>query len=525
MPGKKSNLKSDLGILALVLLMALALTGCGGGKNTVDAANTYTIADPTGDWGLPSPYGHYQRGPGYLRMSFVFDTLVWKDSEQFVPALAQSWNYNKDDNSYIFKLHRDVTWHDGEKFDARDVLFTFNYTKKFPYAWSDTSKIKTVETPDPYTVIVKLKEPYAPFMDMIACTLPVLPEHIWKQTDKPEEFTEPGATVGTGPFKLVDYNKEHGTYLYEANESYYGGQPLIKNIRFVKVGKEMTSAALKKGEVNAAAVPPETIEELRNSGLQVITGPHFENAKLMVNHRKEPLSQKEFRQALAYAIDRNQLVQIVKRGHGVAASPGMLPKDSPWYNPSVEQYPYNPEMSKKILEQQGYVLKDGYYTKEGRVLNMELLANPDYSREAELIAKQLIKVGIKIDTRSMESKTLDRRVENWEFDLAINGHGGLGGDPEQLNRLILGKGFNSTRFSANQKLNRLLSEQLRETDLTARKKMVQEAQKIYADELPALSLYYPTSYWAHDGSIPLFYTKGGVALGVPLPLNKMSFVK
>ncbi|TYO95289.1 ABC transporter substrate-binding protein [Desulfallas thermosapovorans] len=511
------------------LLAVILLAGCGEGQrnngSSAGAPDIYTIADTTGDWGFPSPYGHHPRGPGILRMSMIFDTLVWKDAAGFVPALAEDWSYDEAGLTYTFNLRRDVTWHDGQPFTAGDVVFTFDYVGKYPYSMVDTTMVAQVEAIDDYTVQVKLHEPYAPFLEYTAGTLPILPKHIWENVDNPETYRESDALVGTGPFKLVDYNKEHGTYLYAANENYYGGRPLVRQIRYVKVSQEMAHSALQKGEVNAAEVPPEVVEGLQKDGITVTSGPHFWNTKLMINHTMEPFSHKEFRQALAYAIDREELARVVGRGHAVAASPGMLPPDSDWHNPDVQQYRHDPVKAAALLKGLGYTQQDGYFQKDGRPLVLEMLVSQEYTRDGEIIAAQLDKAGIKVELRSLEAKTLDSRVQQWDFELAFSGHGGLGSDPVVLNNMILGKSFNSARYAASMKLNGLLAAQLKETDPAARKQLVQEAQAVYAGELPALSLYYPTWYWGHDGSIDLYYTKGGVASGVPQPLNKLCFVE
>jgi peptide/nickel transport system substrate-binding protein len=194
--------------LLLLLFCSTALAG------DVEV-QTLTIADPTGDWGYPSPYGHYSRGPGYVRMSLIFDTLVWKDQNGYVPALAESWQMEGDD-AYIFNLRRDVTWQDGEPFTSRDVVFTIDYIKEHPYQWVNSKPIKDAEALDDYTVKLYLNKPYAPFLSMVAGTLPILPEHIYEDVDDPEEFQDDKALTGTGPYKLVDYDRAQGTYLYEA---------------------------------------------------------------------------------------------------------------------------------------------------------------------------------------------------------------------------------------------------------------------------------------------------------------------
>ncbi|MGB2841474.1 MAG: ABC transporter substrate-binding protein [Halobacteriota archaeon] len=499
------------------------------GSETAKAGEViYTIADPTGDWGYPSPHGHYPRGPGYVRMSFIFDTLVWKDTQGFVPALATDWEYLKDENAYLFHLRKDVTWHDGEKFTAEDVAFTFNYVKEHPSWWVDLKYLKQVEVLDEYTVKIYLTEPYAPFLNDDAGTLAILPKHIWQDVKNPSEFIESEALIGTGPFKLVDYSKTHGTYLYEAYDDYYRGKPEIGRLKFVKISEEMAPTALMRGEANATAIPPETVDAVRVEGFMIISQSGDWNAKFMINHEKEPMSSKEFRHALAYAINRTELVEIAQRGHAIRGSPGLLSPTSPYFNPNIVKYEYNPQRAKDILESQGYQLKeDGYYWRDGEILELELITAPrmGFERVAELIGRQLGEVGIKVSIRSLESKTLDYRVMNQQFDLAISGHGGIGGDPSIMNKVILGKFGYSANYTKNESLNQLLEAHLHEMDAEKRKEIVREIQKIYAEELPALTLYYPTWYWGHDGSVDIYYTMGGIARGIPIPLNTLAFME
>lgn len=466
-------------------------------------------------------------------MSFIFDTLVWKDAQGLVPALAESWEYLEGENAYLFHLRPGITWHDGQKFTAGDVVFTFEYMRRHPYPFADTGVVKTAEALDALTVKISPAAAYAPFLTNIAGTVPILPEHIWKDVEDPYQWRAAEALVGTGPFRLADYNQEQGTYLYEANSEYYQGRPQVDRLQFVKIGPQVALSALQQKQVNAGQVPPELVQEAEAQGFAVLSGTHDWVAKLMINHQKEPLSQVEFRQALAYAIDRQALVETCLRGHGLPGSPGLLPQDSKWYNPMVQAYSYDPGRAEEMLTRLGYVRRGAYREKDGRVLELELLVRGGSpmvggspgEREGEMIKAQLEGVGIKVNLRSLEAKTLDNRVANWQFDLALSGHGGLGGDPEILHKVILGQGFNSARYQGGQELTGLLQAQLGEAGAGRRWDLVARAQEVYAREMPALPLYYPTSYWAHDGSVNLYYTAGGVGSGVPNPLNKMAFIK
>ncbi len=517
-------------VLGVIFSLLTFAAGCGEKEDYEASTETdaFTVADATGDWGYPSPYAHYSRGPGYVRMSFIFDTLVWKDEQGYAPALAESWEYLEDENAYIFKLRKDVTWHDGEKFTPQDVEFTFNYIKEHPYHWVDSGIVERVEVDD-YTVKVFLSKPYAPFMDNAACTLPILPEHIWKDVQNPEQFQEEKALIGTGPFKLVDYNKAQGTYLYEAYQDYYLGEPKFKQLKFVKVSEEMVASALKQKHVDAADIPPELVEDIKKEGFNILECPYDWNAKLMINHKKPPFDDKRFRQAIAYAIDREQIVSGCLRGYGLAGSPGFLPPDSPWYNPEIEQYAHNTAKAGELLESLGYSKNNGFYQKNGEVLEIELLFTGSRTspgeREAEMIKQQLQTAGIKVNLRSLEAKTLDNLVNEWKFDLALSGHGGIGGEPDFLSRNIIGQGFNSARYPDNKSLVDLLKEQQQEINEEKRKDLIAEIQKLYAEDVPALTIYYPTWYWACSDKTDLFYTHQGIAIGIPIPLNKLAFVK
>jgi peptide/nickel transport system substrate-binding protein len=511
-----------LGFASAGLLLLLLCSTSIAADETIDVL---TIADTTGDWGFPSPYGHYSRGPGYIRMSLIFDTLVWKDQNGYVPALAESWQMEGND-AYVFSLRKNVTWNDGEKFTANDVVFTIDYIKQHPYPWVNSEPVKKAEALDDNTVKIYLNHSYAPFLDMVVGTLPILPEHIYKSVSNPADFQDDKALIGTGPYKLVNYDKTQGTYLYEAYDGYYLGAPKVKQLKFVKISNEMAAAALEKGDVDAVVVPAETVEKLRKENFVVLDGPRDGITKIMINHNKEPLSDTKLRQALYYAIDRQALVDVALRGYGIIASSGLFAPDSEWYNPDVEPYKYDPIKTAELMSELGYAKDGQYFSKGGEPLVLELLVTAATERVGEMIRQQLEKAGFKVNLRSVDAKTLDSLVGQWNFDLALNSHGGMGGDPEILNRII-GEGyfFNSARYTADQKLNDLLDQEVSETDASKRKELVDEVQEVYAQDLPALPLYYSDSYWAHNGLVDAYYTKQGVANGIPIAINKQSFVR
>jgi peptide/nickel transport system substrate-binding protein len=500
-------------------------------------SNEIRIADSPGDWGYPNPYRHYPRGPGYVRMSWVFDTLVWKDQKGFIPALADSWSYDPGKRALVFKLNPRAKWHDGRALTADDVVFTLSYFKKYPYHWVTLDHVDRAQATDAHTVVIYLSRPYSPFIPDIGGTMPILPKHIWQEVKNPQVFDDPKAFIGSGPYVFKDFNKAQGTYLYEAFKDYYLGRPKVERLIYVRSDQPLIS--LKTGQADLAMIQPEMAEALQESGMRIIRDEKGWNKKLMINHKKAPFAEKRFRQALALAIDRQEIIDKSHRGFASPASYGLLSVDHEMYNPKTPVYRFDPNRARTIIESLGYE-KDGqgFYRKDGRPLKVELLVSKITvagqnvaDRDGEVIKKQLQAIGISADLVNLEQATTDSKVKNWEFDLAISGHGGISGDPKILNEMIAspyGAGsVNSARFDADAELNRLLEEQLVTMDPGKRKAIVYRIQEIHADLLPVITLYYPDSMAAYNPKkgITWFFTKGGISKGIPIPQNKISLIR
>ncbi len=493
------------------------------------------IGDGKGDWGYPNAFRHYPRGPGYVRMSWVFDTLAWKDENGFVPSLAEAWRYEPEEKRFVFDLRKDVQWHDGKPFRAEDVVFTIRYFKEHPYSgWVPMENVSGAEKTGPSQVAVNLIGPDASFMTYVGGTMPILPEHIWAAVEDPRSFGDPEAFVGTGPYRFVEFNKAKGIYLYDAFDAYYGGRPRADRLIYIKAGNPLMT--LLSGKADLVNIKPDMAETLRNKGMKVLENPRGWNKKLMINHRKPPFSEKRFRQALAHAIDRQAIVDKAHRGFGSPASFGLLTPDHPMYNPDTPTYAPDPAKAREIIAGMGYEAgDDGVFHKEGEPLRVEVLASnitvageSVSDRDGEVIKQQLEAAGMEVDLVHLEQATTDARVLNWEFDLAISGHGGLLGDARIINRMVLRDGsVNSARYGASAELLELLKAQVREMDAERRRELVHRVQVVYAEELPAISLYYPASMAAYnpDKGIRWFYTQGGIALGIPIPQNKLSLIR
>ena len=174
------------------------------------------------DWGYPSPFAHYPRGPGGFKMCLIFDSLLERDEKGLIPWLAQTWSIDDNGLTYRFVVRKNVTWQDGAPLTVDDVVFSLNYASRHAPTWSYIfDAVQSVTAEDEHTVRVGLKQPHASMLYNLGRTR-IIPKHIWEKVDRPKEFTTPEAVIGCGPYRLTDYSKAHGTYRFEAYRKLLG---------------------------------------------------------------------------------------------------------------------------------------------------------------------------------------------------------------------------------------------------------------------------------------------------------------
>ena len=517
-------MKKIVAILSMAMLMCSVFSGMAVAKEDseiVDAvgAGEKVVKISGDDWGYSTPFAHYPRGPGYIRMSFMFDTLTWKDQKRIIPWLADSWSKSYDAKTWTFYLHRGVKWSDGEPFTADDVKFTFDYVKEHPQKWYGAAEVDHVEVLDPYTVRIHLKESRPAFIEDVAGSAVMIPEHIWKDVTDPNKFRGEEAVTGTGPLRLVEYNSEQAYYEYEANTECFKGKPLID--RFISMKVNDDTLALETGDIDAASFWGKEIvakEEFENDpDFEIITGPSFWVRKLYFNCEKYPTNDKKFRHALAYGIDRKKLVEQVMLDGAIVANTGIIHPDSPWYKPGLPGYEYNATKANEILDSLDFIDTDDNEVRNypgGGDIEFTLFTNT--KDEANFIHDNLEVIGIKTEVKVMSWKELDPILKKDEFYIAISGHGGIV-EPRTL----------YTFYSyQNDEYDEIYKKQMRTMDEDYRMELVGELQTIIADDLPVYTLYHPLMWEVYnpDKLDTWFYTKGGVAVGIPIAANKLIFL-
>lgn len=535
----------------LALIAVLLLAACSGGPTArpatdlpaaptqpqtappptaAEAAYVETLRLPGGGyWGHPSPFG-FNRGPGFVRASLVFDTLVWRDaSGETIPWLATDWSLSGDGLTWTFTLRDGVHWHDGQPLTAEDVVFSIETYQAHPGAgWfmAQVGEIESARVIGENQVAIHLARPYAPFLQTVAEAMLIFPKHIWEDVADPQAFTEPAAFIGSGAYRLVQFSQAEGTYLFEANPDFFLGRPYVRRIEFVPTSDEIL--ALSGGDVAAfdkfGGVTEEMLDPFRQPPFEIKQAPGEWGMFLYFNLEKaSPLQDVRVRQAIAHAVDRQAMVERVLFGFGGPGNPGFLPPANPFYNPDVTQYPHDPERAKALLEEAGY---------DGRPI--QVAYSPDWimasARVVEIIETGLGAVGMNLNVVTMDQATIDAAAAEGNYEILITGFGGLGGDPDQLRRnfasVSQSRGFSRAIGYQNAAFDALAEAQVSMSDPAKREAAVDEMQAILAQDLPALALYYTDRVVVYDADLfdNWYFTPGGFGGGIPMPYNKHQFI-
>lgn len=479
------------------------------------------------DWGYPSPYAFYPRGPGYVRMMFVFDTLAWRDDRQIIPWLAQNWESSPDGKSWHLRLTENARWHDGEPFTAEDVKFTLDYFKTHPHPWFDLSVVDTAEITGPYEVKIILSRPYAVFQTRILSRVPMIPEHIWEKVENPYQFAAAKeAVTGTGPFVLQDYNPAQGSYLFTANPHFFKGK--VKIDRLISVPTKTGDLSLLRGEIDMTRILKiDSLELFKNKAeFKILTAPDYWLFRLVINFTQEPMQDLQFRRALAHAVNRPEMVERVAHGGGVAGTYAYISPASEWHNPTVTDYPYDPEEARKLLDGMNIKDRDGDGFRElppKEKFRVRLLSDKRFSRAAEAVKKYLEEVGLSVQIDSADVSTHDTRIrEMKDFHLALTAHGGVSGDLGNLTG-----GLPAIKGYQNEMFRRLTAEQPYMTDPEKRKQALFSIQELIAADVATIPLYYLNWFHVYRPAVfdGWFYTWYGLPMGVQLLENKLAFVE
>jgi peptide/nickel transport system substrate-binding protein len=435
----------------------------------------------------------------------IFNGLVKYDKDlRLVGDLAERWEMSKDKTIIRFYLRRDVTWHDGKPFTARDVEYTYEVycdpKTPTPYA-SDFLRVKEFRVLDNHTVEVVYDRPYSPALG--SWVEGILPRHLLEGTDitKSDLLRHP---VGTGPYKFVEW--EHGERIVlDANPHYFRGRPYIRRvmIRFV-LDKATSFLALQSGTLDMATITPmQYSRQSESSWFKQNFNKHKFLAHaytyLAYNLQDWKFKDKRVRQALTMAIDREAIVKVILLGLGRVVDAPYNP-DTFWYNHKVLRFPYNPEKARRLLAAAGWKDRndDGVIDKDGIPFAFTILTNHGDDRRmnaATMIQYYLRKVGINVEVRVLEwAALLHNFLYKRNFEACIMGWA-LDFDPNQMDKWhssMTGPYDYNWMHYQNKEVDRLLELGVSTYDRKERKSHYDRIQDLLAEDQPC------TFLWVHD---------------------------
>ena len=356
--------------------------------------------------------------PGYAQLysslqiyQNVYNKLAYVDEAgQFIPGLAKSWK-QENDKTWLFDLVDNAVFHNGEPFTAQDVVFTFtrllDAKNKLPMRIF-FSPVEGVEAVGQHQVRFHLARPFGPLLAMLTQATEIVNEKALKEKD-PKLFP-----IGTGPYRFVEWVKDDHVTLERWDKYFRPGRPYIDRIVFYAPADDTVRlTGLQTGRFNwIQTVPPQRISELeRGRDPKASSGRPYLPFFLMLNASKPPFSDRRLRQAIAWAIDRTEIVKLVYFGrHVPTAEP--TPEPSPWAT-GVNAHKTGPDVARarQLLSEAG----------AGAGLTLTYLVKsqvPVLVKTGEILREQLKKVGIALDVQPLESGQYFEALVGKKFDIA-----------------------------------------------------------------------------------------------------------
>lgn len=434
--------------------------------------------------------------------SLIFDSLVRKDEHfNIQPWLAERWEI-PDPQTYIFYLRHGIHFHDGHPLTARDVKWTLDSIRDGTVITLKSGAfqlVNKVEAKDDFTVIVHLKEPYAPLLwNLTDGALGVVPYGSGKNFNR--------SLIGSGPFRFVRFDPDSQVILAR-NDDYWATHAKIERVRFAIIPDATTRALeLRKGSADVSAansLPLDTIRTLRQDrNLVVQQEPGTNLLYVAFNLRDAILKDVRVRQAIAYAIDREPMLHYLFADAGRLAD-SILPPQHWAYNGNVDHYLYDPAKANALLDAAGYPRG-----KDGVRLHLAMKTSTEETSRllAAVMQQQLRNVGIALDIRSFEFTTFYSDVTKGAFQIyTLRWLGYSNEDPDIFEYAFHSGSFAPKRanrsYYSNPRVDQLIEEGRRTLVQEKRTQIYAEVQSILAHDLPYINFWYLDNVMVHSTKV------------------------
>ena len=432
--------------------------------------------------------------------TLLFDSLVHRDDHfNLQPWLADSWEI-PNAQTYIFHLHHGVRFHNGQPLTARDVKWTFDslLSGKIRSAKTSTyAPVDHIDAPDDYTVVFHLKEPFAPML--------------WNLSDGAIGIVPYGSgddfnrkPIGSGPFRFVRAQMDKEVVI-ERNPGYWAIPAKVQRVEF-KVIPDATTRALelrkRSADIALNSLVADTVVALeRDRELTVTKSDGTIYAYLAMNLRDPILKDIRVRHAIAYAINVAPIIHYLLRDQARPAY-SVLPPQHWAYDTDVAKYPHDPARARQILDDAGYQATNGIRFH----LTMKTSTDESTRLLAVVLQQQLRDVGIALDIRTFEFATFFADVTKGAYQIhSLRWVGGSNLDPDIFEHVFDSASFAPKRanrtFYSNPRVDELIREARGTVDQQKRKTIYDEVQRILAEDLPYINLWYLDNVLVHTNRV------------------------
>jgi peptide/nickel transport system substrate-binding protein len=483
-------------------LVLLAVLACSCVNRPTANPNVIVVAITSGPNSLDPRFGLDDSSQKLHQL--IFDGLLRiDDGLRFTPTggLAERLE-NPEPTSYVVTLRKGVRFHDGRELTAADVVHTFRSIldpeSRSPHRGAIRG-LKSVDARDPYTVVFTLAEPFSSFPTNL-----VIPQ-IVPAGAGPDFASHP---IGTGPYRFVRHLPDDRVELARF-DGYWAGSAANEGLVLRVVPDEvMRGLELRNGTIDLVVndVSPDILHQLRrDEHLQTATAPGVDYQYIGINLSDPALSDVRVRRALAHAIDRQAIVDHLRRGLATPAD-GLIPPLAWAHEPGIISYGFDPERARQLLDGAGYRDPDG----DGPAPRLRFTlktSNIEFNRlQAAVVQQDLARVGVALDVRTYEFATLFADVIGGNFQLYfLQWAGGALVDPDILRRAFHSSqappaGFNRGHFR-NLEVDALLDEAAISLDPVRRQAALAQVQRVLAREVPYISLWHKTNFAIAQRSI------------------------
>lgn len=501
----KKSFSKAFALFAAAALAASSLAGCGkdpvvedtttaassaastgesaggdSGESTSASSGTFTYAiggDPTESVNVITTSDRW----GLTTVKMIYSPLYMNNADGINWFLATDYSVSEDGMTYTFTLRDDVVWSDGEPFTADDVVFTYTEMEQeenLGWAYSQlvyNEGTVAIEKVDDYTVSFTFPFATPTAIEMLSQIF-IMPEHIYKDVEDYEHNDYNMNSVGTGPYKLVEY--QPGTYLrFEANDSYFKGQPGIGTIVFQIIENADTAVmALQNGEIDAYQVTPTEAQRIDLEACNLSSYSYTEGrvGYMMINCNR--VTDEKVRKAILYALDKQTMNDAAFLSDEYYLTPyTFLPLNSQFYSEDVEKYERDLDKTAQLLAEAGVsdlTLRLGYSA-----------SDTIQSTQALLIQEQLQEAGITVELVSSDATALSTQMQNPDndYDMYLGGYI-MGIDPDTFASLFeSGAGYNYMYYTEYSEINDLFAQGRAEQDMEKRKEIYAQLQAAIQD--------------------------------------------